>query len=181
MMRRIKSWIQKLIYSAAVVCLMYSCGGIKRSSEGDKAGLIKIYIKGKDSLLCFAGPVEFHALTEGDLTMDYTYLKVRGHRNNVVCNFSVISKDANFRPDNIQVITDNGAQFSANLTLFFAEGYGRKKFHYRYSFETSDLNFQSWMLSQNPKLFIGNKNFTGARKFRKGANAIYRNILFDAF
>lgn len=176
-----KSWIQKLIYSASIICFMQSCVGIKRSSEGDKAGLIKIYIKGQDSLLCFAGPVEFHAMTEGKLTMDYTYLKVRGHRNNVVCNFSVITKDANFRPNSIQVVADNGVPISADLTLFFAEGYGTKKYHYRYSFETSDMNFKSWMLSQNPKLFIGNKNFTGARKFRKGANAIYRNILFDAF
>lgn len=176
-----RSWIQKLIFSAAVVCLMQSCVGIKRSSEGDKAGLIKIYIKGKDSLLCFAGPVKFHAVTEGELTMDYTYLKVRGHRNNVVCNFSVITEDASFRPDNIRVVANNEVQFSADLTLFFAEGYGTKKFHYRYSFETSDLNFKSLMLSQKPQLFIGNKNYTGERKFRKGANVIYRNILFDAF
>jgi hypothetical protein len=181
MMKQTSFCMRNFGYSLLIAGLLPSCSGFKPASNSGATGLVKLYVKGKDSLLCFAGPLKYNASGEGKLTMDYTYLKVRGNRNPVVCNFSFITKDEHFSSDTIVIQTDNGDTYSSGLTLFFAEGYGRNKFLYRYSFELPDLDFKNWMTSKEPKIFLGHRVFSGGKRYKQGARAIYRNILFDAF
>jgi hypothetical protein len=174
--------MKKFAFSILVACVVHACTSFKPSSNGGNASFVKIFVKGPDSLLCFAGPHKYRLVQGHDeITMDYTYLKVRGARNRVVCNFSLVSKKSSFLGDTVYVNTDDGTTIIAKLNLFFAEGYGRKKYLYRYSFETTDLSFRSWMLSKKPIIQISGKTFSAGRKWGKHADLIYRNILFDAF
>lgn len=174
--------MKKFAFSILIVCVVHACNSFKPSSNGSKASFVKIFVKGHDSLLCFAGPHRYRSLQgHDDITMDYTYLKVRGARNHVVCNFSLVSNEPSSIGDTVFINTDDGTTIIAKLNLFFAEGYGRKKYLYRYSFETTDLSFRSWMLSKTPMIKLSGKTFSAGRKYGKHADLIYRNILFDAF
>lgn len=169
-------------YAAAViVSLLTSCKGVKPSSAGG-GGLIQIFVKGRDSLLCHAGPIQYNSEQGGErFEIDHTYLKVKGHRNNVVCNFSLFTKDPTFKPTEVTVRLKDKQIHVASLTMFFAEGHGKKKYHYRYSFSVSDVEFRDWMLDASPVIDVGGKHFTGKKGFRTASEATYRRILFDAF
>ena len=164
-----------------VACLLSACKGVKPASAGG-GGLVQVFIKGKDSLLCHAGPIPYKALTRGDkFEIDHTYLKVKNERNNVICNFSVYTPNADFRPSSVSIVLKNRTIEINSLTKFFAEGFGKHKYHYRYSFEVSDVDFKDWMRDIEPTIEAGDKQFRGGRRYRKDAEQVYRRILFDAF
>lgn len=164
-----------------VLCSLPACNGLKPASGGG-GGLVQVFIKGKDSLLCHAGPIPYQALARGDIfEIDHTYMKVNNHRNKVVCNFSVYTPDADFRPSSVTVVLKNRTIEADSLTKFFAEGFGKRNYHYRYSFAVSDVDFNDWMLEKQPTIQVGGKQFRGGRRYRKDAEQVYRRILFDAF
>jgi hypothetical protein len=173
----------KFIIAVLLIAVLHACVGMKTSSGGGSSpSLVKMYSKGKDSLLCHAGPVEYHGVNNSDeLELDYTYLKVKGHSNDVVCNFSLISSDATIRPDRV-TIEVNGEKTSVNdLEKFFAEGYGKKHYKYRYSFSISDTLYYNLMKSEKPLITVNDRVFTGGRDHRKKSNTIFRAILFDLY
>lgn len=175
-----KKYASESLFVLFCVWLLTSCTGVKTSSGPGSPGLVKIFSKGQDSLLCHAGPVKFKADGHSDdLSMDYTYLKVRNTSNPVTCNFSIITRDESFRPQHV-VIEVNGLQHTfSSLQKFFAEGYGKKDYIHRYSFQISDSLFYDWMKAENSAVFINDKKFISGKKFRKDASEIYRKILFD--
>ncbi len=171
----------EILLVVLVLCSLSACKGVKPASGGG-GGLVQVFIKGKDSLLCHAGPISYKALARGDrFEIDHTYLKVKDHRNKVICNFSVYTTDADFRPSTVTIVTKNRTIEADSLTKFFAEGFGKHSYHYRYSFAVSDLDFKDWILEKEPTIQVGGKQFTGGRKYRKDAEQVYRRILFDAF
>ncbi len=170
-----------LIFITAL--LLVACG-VKRNSSGSGGGgdLVQIFTKGKDSLLCFAGPVEYSAVNNKDaFEIDHTYLKVKDHSNPVVCNFSVRSKDSQFRPTTIVLNLDGQNFTTTELTKLFAEGQGKKDYVYRYSFEVSDSLFYQWMKSKVAVVSVNDRKFNGGKKFRKTSEIIYRSFLFDLY
>jgi len=177
--------MKKFVYNCTWVLLLSAliigCKGIKPASGGG-GGLVQMFIKGKDSLLCHAGPIPYHSLQRGErFEIDHTYLKVRNQRNNVVCNFSVFTSDPSFKPENVSIQLKEKRIEGVSLSKFFAEGFGKKKYHYRYSFTIPDVDFKLWMLDESPVIEMGGKKFEGKRAFRKDAEQVYRIILFDAF
>jgi hypothetical protein len=106
---------------------------------------------------------------------------VKNQRNKVVCNFSVYTRDADFRPSSVTVVLKNRTIEADSLTKFFAEGFGKRNYHYRYSFAVSDVDFNDWMQEKQPTIQVGGKQFRGGRRYRKDAEQVYRRILFDAF
>ncbi len=170
-----------LIFFAAL--LLIACG-VKRNSSGTSGGgdLVQIFTKGKDSLLCFAGPIEYDAVNNKDeFEIDHTYLKVKNHSNPVVCNFSVRSKDSQFRPTSIVLNLDGQNFTTTELTKLFAEGQGKKDYVYRYSFEVSDSLFYRWMSSKSAAINVNDRSFNGGKKFKKASDIIYRSFLFDLY
>ena len=171
----------EILLVVIVLCSLPACKGLKPASAGG-GGLVQVFVKGKDSLLCHAGPIPYRALTRGDkFEIDHTYVKVKNQRNKVICNFSVYTPDADFRPSSVTIVAKNRTIVADSLTKFFAEGYGQRNYHYRYSFSVSDLDFKDWMLEKEPTIQVGGKQFIGGRKYRKDAEQVYRRILFDAF
>jgi hypothetical protein len=165
-----------------VAMLIASCAGVKNSAGPGKPGMVKIFTKGKDTLLCHAGPVKYNASASHEyFEMDHTYLKVKGHSNPVVCNFSLITRDDQFRPTAVSVQLDGQVYNYDHLEKFFAEGYGKNDYKYRYSFSVPDSVFYNWMQCEEPLITINGKSFKGGKSFRKGANTIYRMILFDLY
>lgn len=161
--------------------LVVGCKSVKPASGGG-GGLVQQFIKGKDSLLCHAGPIPYHSHQSGErFEIDYTYSKVKNQRNNVVCNFSVFTPDPAFKPEHLSIQLHDKKIEVTSLSKFFAEGFGKSKYHYRYSFTISDMDFKSWMLDAAPLVEVGAKKFEGKRAFRKDAEQVYRIILFDAF
>lgn len=171
------------IISVFVVALFFaSCAGVKNSAGPGKPGMVKIFTKGKDTLLCHAGPVKYDALAPKEyFEVDHTYLKVKGHSNPVVCNFSLITPDDQFRPTAVSVQLGDQVYNYNQLEKFFAEGYGKKDYKYRYSFSVSDSVFYKWMKCEEPIIKVNDKTFKGGKSFRKGANTIYRMVLFDLY
>ena len=171
----------ELIAILLIATLFSACQGVKTASGGS-GGMVQVFIKGKDSLLCHAGPIEFTSLQRGDrFEMDHTYLKVRNQRNQVVCNFSLFSSDPNFNPQSLTIQLGVKTIEVNSMDKFFAEGFGKKKYHYRYSFSVADTDFRDWMLHETPVLVIGGKKFSGGKSYRKSAEQVYRQVLFDAF
>lgn len=176
-----KKFVYNYCIGLALVSLIMGCKGVESASAGG-GGLVQMFIKGKDSLLYHAGPILYHSPQGGErLEMDYTYLKVKNQRNNVVCNFSVFTDDPLFKPTQMSVQFQSKNIEIISLSKFFAEGFGNKKYHYRYSFVISDVDFQSWMLDESPLIEVGAKRFEVRRAFRKKAEQVNRMILFDAF
>ena len=166
---------------ALIACALLACQGVKPASAG-RGGLVQVFIKGKDSLLCHAGPIAYNSQQKGDrFEIDHTYLKVKNQRNLVVCNFSVFTRDPAFKPESLSIQLTSKKIEVSSLTKFFAEGFGKKKYHYRYSFTLSDLDFRDWMLDTEPKISVNGKQFSGGSPYRKAADQVYRQILFDAF
>lgn len=171
----------ELIVFLLIAVLFSACQGVKTASRGS-GGLVQIFIKGKDSLLCHAGPIEYVSEQRGEsLEIDHTYLKVRNQRNRVVCNFSLFTVDANFNPKSLTVQLGVKTIEVNSLEKFFAEGFGKKKYHYRYSFSIADTDFRDWMLEETPVLLIDGRKFKGEKSYRKASQQVYRQILFDAF
>ncbi len=163
-----------------LVLFLSSCTGIKTSSGPGSPGLVKIFSKGQDSLLCHAGPVKFKADGHADkLSMDYTYLKVKNTSNPVTCNFSIITRNESFRPQHITLEIDGVQHTFSSLQKFFAEGYGKKDYIHRYSWQISDTLLYDWMIAESSAIFINDRKFISGKKFRKDASEIYRKILFD--
>jgi hypothetical protein len=74
----------------------------------------------------------------------------------------------------------NGVQHTfSSLQKFFAEGYGKKDFIFRYSWQISDTLFYEWMKTESSAIFVNQRKFISGKKFRKDASEIYRKILFD--
>jgi hypothetical protein len=164
-----------------LACALLACKGVKPASGGS-GGLVQVFIKGKDSLLCHAGPISYTSLQRGErFEIDHTYLKVKNQRNQVVCNFSLFTTDPAFKPERLSIQLSSRTIEVNSLTKFFAEGFGKKKYHYRYSFTVTDLDFRDWMRDSEPSLSIDGKQFNGGRSYRKDAEQVYRQILFDAF
>jgi hypothetical protein len=133
-------------------------------------------------LLCHAGPISYTSQQRGErFVIDHTYLKVKNQRNQVVCNFSVFSADPAFKPERLSIQLASRTIEVNSLTKFFAEGHGKKKYHYRYSFNVSDVDFRDWMLDGEPTVVVDGKKFKGGRSYRNDAGQVYRQILFDAF
>ena len=171
----------ELIAILLIATLFSACQGVKTASGGS-GGMVQVFIKGKDSLLCHAGPIEYTSQQRGDrFEMDHTYLKVRNQRNQVVCNFSLFSSDPNFNPQSLTIQLGVKTIEVNSMDKFFAEGFGKKKYHYRYSFSVADTDFRDWMLHETPVLVIGGKKFSGGKSYRKSAEQVYRQVLFDAF
>jgi hypothetical protein len=178
-----KKFDYKLFLLALLLPAMHACVGMKTSSGGGSSpSLVKMYNKGKDSLLCHAGPVEYQGVNSKDeLELDYTYLKVKGHSNDVVCNFSLITSDATLRPDKVTVEVNGEKTTVSDLEKFFAEGYGKKQYKYRYSFKISDTLYYHLMKSERPLITVNDRVFSGGRDHRKKSNTIFRAILFDLY
>jgi|JI102314A1RNA_FD_contig_71_859537_length_1276_multi_2_in_0_out_0_2 hypothetical protein len=172
----------EILLAAMVVFIATSCG-VKTSATGSAStGLVQVFTKGKDSLLCFAGPIEYVAKNNKDkFEIDHTYLKVKDQSNPVVCNFSILSRDAQFRPNEISLELDGKKHAISNLNKLFAEGRGKKDFIYRYSFQVSDSLFYTWMKCESPVLQVNERIFTGEKKYRKGAEQVFRSFLFDLY
>ena len=176
-----KKFVCKYVVALLFAALIVGCKGVKPASGGG-GGLVRMFIKGKDSLLCHAGPIPYYSMQGGErFEIDHTYLKVKNQRNNVVCNFSVYTTDAAFKPESVNIQLKEKRIVGESLTKFFAEGFGKKKYHYRYSFTVPDVDFKLWMLDESPVIEMGGKKFEGKRAFRKDAEQVYRIILFDAF
>ncbi len=176
-----KKFVCKYVVGLLVVALIVGCKGVRPASGGG-GGLVQVFVKGKDSLLCHAGPIRYHSLQRGErFEIDHTYLKVKNQRNNVVCNFSVYTPDPSFRPEQLSILLKEKRIEVSSITKFYAEGFGKKKYHHRYSFTVSDIDFKLWMLDESPIIEVGGKRFEGKRPFRKDAHQVYRMILFDAF
>jgi hypothetical protein len=176
-----KKYVFELLAGILLVTSLLACKGVKPASGGG-GGLVQVFVKGRDSLLCHAGPISYKRDQRGErFEIDHTYLKVKSHRNQVVCNFSVFTADATFNPEGLSIELSSRTIEVSTLTKFFAEGFGKKKYHYRYSFTVSDVEFRDWMLDAEPVLSMGGKKFTGGKSFRKDAGQVYRQILFDAF
>lgn len=168
------------IFSVALL----SCVGVKagKGGGGSRPSLVKMFNKGKDSLLCHAGPVEYSPINcKDDLEMDYTYLKVRGHSNPVVCNFSLVTDDASIRPEEVTIDLNGQKTYVNSLEKFFAEGIDKKLYKYRYSFQVSDTVFYKWMQQEHPIITINDRSFEGKKDFRKKSEIIYRSMLFDLY
>ena len=175
--------MKKSIYNLLIIVLLgtWSCG-IKRASSGSAAGPTKIFSKGADTLLCFAGPLEYESLNNRDqLSIDHTYLKVKGKSNPVTCAFSLISTDTRFIPESIVVSTETGSDTITSFDKYFAEGYDKKRYHYRYAFMVSDSLFYRWMQSSQPVITLNDRRFSGGKKFRKTSEVVFRKILFDLY
>ena len=171
----------ELIAILFIATLFSACQGVKTASGGS-GGMVQVFIKGKDSLLCHAGPIEYTSQQRGErFEMDHTYLKVRDQRNQVVCNFSLFSSDSNFNPQSLSIQLGVKTIEVNSMDKFFAEGFGKKKYHYRYSFSIADTDFRDWMLQESPVLVVDGKKFTGGKSYRKSAEQVYRQVLFDAF
>ena len=176
-----KKYVFELFLGIFLVTSLLACKGVKPASGGG-GGLVQVFVKGKDSLLCHAGPISYNSTQRGErFEIDHTYLKVKNQRNSVVCNFSVFTTDATFKPERLSIELSSKTIEVGTLTKFFAEGFGKKKYHYRYSFTVSDVEFRDWMLDAEPVLSMGGKKFTGGKSFRNDAGQVYRQILFDAF
>jgi hypothetical protein len=177
-------FVCKVFVSFLFTSLCFSCVGLKTGKGGgvSSPSLVKMFNKGKDSLLCHAGPVEYSPVNcKDELEMDYTYLKVRGYSNPVTCNFSLISEDATIRPEKV-MIDLNGQKTNVNqLEKFFAEGIDKKSYRYRYSFQVSDSVFYKWMQQEHPIITVNDRTFEGKKDFRKKSDVIFRSILFDLY
>ncbi|MBX7051924.1 MAG: hypothetical protein K1X54_07800 [Flavobacteriales bacterium] len=178
-----KKYICEYVLLLAVMMVVASCGVKAPAASGGRGdGFVKIFTKGKDSLLCFGGPIKYEATGNRDeFSIDHTYLKVKDKSNPVTCNFSVITEDNTFRPEKITlelsgVLTDCGKP-----EKIYAEGYGKKSYIYRYSFSVSDSLFYQWMQNEKPVITVNDRKFTGGKKFRKGSEAIFRSFLFDLY
>ncbi len=162
--------------------ILASCGVKTKSAGGGSTGLVQIFTKGKDSLLCFAGPTKYNSVENSDkFEIDHTYLKVKDHSNPVVCNFSLISRDASIRPSSVTILLGTQTLQTDSLTKLYAEGYGKKDYIYRYSFQVSDSLFYQWMQTPKPIVKVDNRTFEGGKDFRKDSNEIFRKILFDIY
>jgi|688.fasta_scaffold01211_39 hypothetical protein len=173
----------KTILFALTLGWLSSCVGLKTGSNGNTApGLIKVFSKGKDSLLCHAGPVMYTPVNcNDDLEIDYTYLKVKDHSNAVVCNFSLVSKDATFRPESVTIQVNEKRTTVNQLEKFFAEGYGKKEYKFRYSFQVSDSLFYDMMNTESLLISVNDRAFKGGKDHRKKSNLIFRAVLFDLY
>ncbi len=162
---------------------MASCVGMKTgSSQGSSPSVVKMFNKGKDSLLCHAGPVQYEALNcKDEFEVDYTYLKVKGQSNPVTCNFSLISDDATFRPASVIVKVDRSETKVDNLEKFFAEGFGKRHYKYRYSFQIPDSVFFNMMKSEDVVITVNDRSFAGKRDHEKKSQVIFRSMLFDLY
>jgi hypothetical protein len=177
-----KKFVCKYVVGLLVVALIVGCKGVRPAAGGGGGGLVQVFVKGKDSLLCHAGPIPYHSAQSGErFEIDHTYMKVKNQRNQVVCNFSVFTTDPSFWPEHLSIQLKEKRIEVSSITKFYAEGYGKKKYHHRYSFTVSDVDFNLWMLDESPIIEVGGKTFEGKRSFRKDAKRVYRMILFDAF
>lgn len=176
-----KKYVFELLAGILLVTSLLACKGVKPASAG-RGGLVQVFIKGKDSLLCHAGPISYRSQQRGErFEIDHTYLKVKNQRNQVVCNFSVFAADQAFKPERLSIQLASRTIEVNTLTKFFAEGFGKKKYHYRYSFNVSDVDFRDWMLDAEPTVVVAGKKFRGGKSYRSNAGQVYRQILFDAF
>lgn len=178
-----KKFIFEYIVVLSALLMLASCGvKAPAASGGGGDGFIKIFTKGKDSLLCFGGPISYQSENNQDaFSIDHTYLKVKGKSNLVTCNFSIITKDNAFRPEKLTLELGDQKTECGKPEKIYAEGYGKKKYIYRYSFTVSDSLFYQWMQNEKPVITVNDRKFTGGKKFRKGADAIFRAFLFDLY
>jgi hypothetical protein len=171
----------KYVFVACLLVLLASCGvNAPGATKGSGDGMVQIFSKGKDSLLCYGGPLQYSPKGNDDaFSIDHTYLKVKGHSNLVVCNFSLISKDASFRPEKVTLALGEKHYELGTPEKMYAEGYGKKKYVYRYTFSVSDSLFYKWMQYEEPIITVNDKSFEGGKKYRKGSESIFRAFLFD--
>ncbi len=178
--------MRKYTYEIGIVCMLVfilaSCGVKTKSAGAGGSGLVQIFTKGKDSLLCFAGPTEYNGIGISDeFEIDHTYLKVKDHSNPVTCNFSLISHDATLRPSKVSIQLGTETFTTDSLTKLYAEGRDKKDYIYRYSFQVSDSFFYKWMQTPRPILKVNDRAFEGGKEFRKDSDVIFRRILFDIY
>ena len=178
-----KKFICEYIVFVGAMLMLASCGvKAPAASGGGGDGFVKIFTKGKDSLLCFGGPIKYKAINGDDeFSIDHTYLKVKDHSNPVICNFSIITKDNAFRPEKVTLDLNGQITDCGRPEKIYAEGYGKKSYIYRYSFTVGDSLFYQWMQNEKPAITVNDRKFTGGKKFRKGAEAIFRSFLFDLY
>jgi hypothetical protein len=170
------SWILALVVTSFMACVKVKGG------SGARAGLVQIYTKGKDTLVCFAGPVSYESVGNKDkFSIDHTYLKVKDKSNPVKCNFSIISEDPTLRPESISIDIDGNIIQGVGLYKIYAEGYGKKDYIYRYSFDVQDSLYYKWMQCQHPVIHVNDRVFEGGKRYQKDSKAIFRMILFDLY
>lgn len=154
------------------------------SSKGPKgpASFVKVFLKG-DTTIYFAGPFIYKLKKgKGKIFIDHTYYSVKTGVSSVVCNYTLVTDNNKFKPENLKLILAKNTYEINDFEKFFAEAINTQKFHYRYSFKINDTTFNEWMNTYKPELILNaNMHFLPAQSFKKYSRSVRFRALFDKF
>ena len=165
------------------VCLVYFSCSPSRNSQGQSgpSGLIHSYNKGLDSTLYFISSIKYKGNKKGAFEIDFTYLSTPAISDSVVCNFTLFTNNANFKPKSLEIPIQDKKFIVSNFEKFYAEAINSKKFKYRYSFTIYESIFNQWMNSSVNSVTLNTELFKPKSGYSKKVDAIKNKVLFDNF
>ncbi len=151
-----------------------------RSGGAGRPGFLKIFVKGKDSLMYFAGPMYYTSKSGERMEIDFTYLSVKNTTGLVVCNFTLTNQVGRFAPEKLSIQAADTSITVHQFEHFFSEP-RKKSYAHRYSFSIPDRAFYKWMKAQDPIIKINDIVLRKGKKHSKHATLIRRQVLFDKY
>lgn len=154
-----------------------------RSSQGQSgpSGLIHSYNKGIDSTLYFMSSIKYNGDDNSTFEIDFTYLSTSTINDSVVCNFTLFTKNANFKPQTLEIPAGEKTHTVSTFEKFYAEAINSKKYKYRYSFRIYESTFNLWMNSNQNIIKLNSESFKPKSGYTKKVNAIKNKVLFNSF
>jgi hypothetical protein len=172
-----KRWIYISLFLAC--CIILSCASRNSTSSGQKPGLIKVFSKGRDSLLYFMGPIAYTSANGEKMEIDYTWLKTGSSPQHVVCNFTVLCYDPHWSPSQLKITLGGTSDTTIEqLEKFYSEARG-KGYAYRYSFQVDESFWLKWMRAETSSVAVVKYEFVPGKAWRRQSAAIQRSVIYD--